>query len=417
MPSVQLDLDGPDVGERAGRRRGRPAGPPLQVGPGAGAERAQPQPREPGRGGRACPARRRCRPGIQSVGGGPPVLAVDPRAGRPGADDVAGEAEHEQQPGVRGHGGGLPTGPDHHRERQLRQAPAQVPGGRRAVGQQGEHGRCDRPRSTRRDRRYRRRTGPWRASGTGRGAGRRWRPRARAGSSRGRRPTACGASRGGGAASGRRRAPSRRRRASGSHPGEHGQVDGDGVAGVQRDEVVGDRDDVVRAPGRHEPVPHREPGAALGGVDAAGGHGASLPDGARRCVRRSAAAPDELRRSSPTRRRRRRPRRRAPRRRDRSAARPAAPPTPRRTRPARSQPRRRHPGSPARQRQRGEQRQVDELVEPRVQRRRRGPGCEQHDQAEQYGRREGPWAGAGGRHVRPAAWSGTSWNCSRGGRW
>ena len=87
-----------------------------------------------------------------------------------------------------------------------------------------------------------------RGCGAAPGAGRRWPQRARGGSSRARRPTACGASRDGAAASGRRTAPSRRRRATGSHPGEHRQVDGDGVAGVQRDEVVGDRHDVVGAP-------------------------------------------------------------------------------------------------------------------------------------------------------------------------
>ena len=42
---------------------------------------------------------------------------------------------------------------------------------------------------------------------------------------------------------------------------------------MQRDQVVGDGHDVVGASGRHEPVPHPEPGAALGRVDASDGHG------------------------------------------------------------------------------------------------------------------------------------------------
>jgi hypothetical protein len=48
---------------------------------------------------------------------------------------------------------------------------------------------------------------------------------------------------------------------------------------VQRNEVVGDGDDVVGAGGGGEVVARREAGAALVGPDAAGGHGASLPDG------------------------------------------------------------------------------------------------------------------------------------------
>ena len=56
---------------------------------------------------------------------------------------------------------------------------------------------------------------------------------------------------------------------------------------MQRDQVVGDGHDVVRAPGRHEPVPRGEPGAALGDVDVTCGHGRSLPDpdrpGVSRC--------------------------------------------------------------------------------------------------------------------------------------
>ena len=61
------------------------------------------------------------------------------------------------------------------------------------------------------------------------------------------------------------------------HAREDGQVDGDGVRRVQRHEVVGDRDDVVGAAGREEPVPERQPGAALVVVDAADRHPASVP--------------------------------------------------------------------------------------------------------------------------------------------
>ena len=54
---------------------------------------------------------------------------------------------------------------------------------------------------------------------------------------------------------------------------------------MQRDQVVGDRHDVVGASEQHEPVPHPEPGAALGRVDAADGHGRRCRGQGRRVVR------------------------------------------------------------------------------------------------------------------------------------
>jgi len=53
----------------------------------------------------------------------------------------------------------------------------------------------------------------------------------------------------------------------GAHPRRCREVDGDRVGGVQRDQIVGDGDDVVGAGVRRQPVPEGQPGPALGIAD------------------------------------------------------------------------------------------------------------------------------------------------------
>ncbi len=216
---VQLDLDGPDVGERAGRRRGRPAGPPLQVGPGAGAERAQPRRASPAAAVRlSSPAS--MPPGIQPSAAAQrywPLIHVP--VGRARTTSPAKPSTSSSRV-CAATGVACRPVPIRHRKRQLGQAPAEVAGGHRAVGQGARARSRDRPRSTRRDRRRRLRSG--------RCASIRYWTRCRSTVAArvgepdrlaARRPTACAAWRGGGSASGRRRAPSPRRRAPGSPSG------------------------------------------------------------------------------------------------------------------------------------------------------------------------------------------------------